>query len=169
MLLPKLRFWLRVVVAWGTNSAPSSKPSSLFSVLSKAKTARSTTSTLVHVESLRTSQRRWRITGGLLLGPVSYRSPKRKCLRNFSLCPESFRHALSGQILLRKERLNEQETDNATGSVCSGELDQRFRSGRREARRHSKRGNETKRNEAGLHGEGRNETRFHGERQHEAR
>ena len=53
--------------------------------------------------------------------------------------------------------------------AAAGELNQRVRSGHHEARRHSKRGNETKRDEAGLHGEGRNETRFHGERQHEAR
>jgi len=53
---------------------------------------------------------------------------------------------------LRKERSNEQETDHAAGFVCFGELNQRFRSGHREARWHAKRRNKTKRDEAGLHG-----------------
>ena len=46
---------------------------------------------------------------------------------------------------LRKERSNEQETDDAAGFVCSGEFHQHFRSGRREARWHLKK--ETEQNE----------------------
>jgi len=47
---------------------------------------------------------------------------------------------------LRKERPNEQKTDDAAGFVCSGELNQRFRSGRREAS-HGMQKDETKQSE----------------------
>ena len=47
---------------------------------------------------------------------------------------------------LRNERSNEQETDDAAASVCSGEFHQHFRSGRREARWHL-REEETNQNE----------------------
>jgi hypothetical protein len=44
-----------------------------------------------------------------------------------------------------KRKLNEQQRETAAGLVCSGELDERFRSGKREARWHVK--EETKQNE----------------------
>src|SRR6266478_5031724 len=104
----------------------------------------------------------------MLIGPVSYRSRQHEY-------PETFSHVLNHSVTpavgesLRKERSNAQETDDDAGFVGFGELNHGFRSGRREARRHAKRGNKTKRDEAGLHGQGRDETRSHGERQHEAR
>src|SRR6266481_1260511 len=99
----------------------------------------------------------------MLIGPVSYRSRQHEY-------PETFSHVLNHSVTpavgesLRKERSNAQETDDDAGFVGFGELNHGFRSGRREARRHAKRGNKTKRDEAGRNGQRVDEA----PRQHEA-
>ena len=84
MLLPKLSFWLEEVVAWGMISAPSGKPSSFFSFLSKAKTAHPQHQHQYTLNQLHTLQTRSRTNSRTLIDPVSYKSPKRECSETFS-------------------------------------------------------------------------------------
>jgi pentapeptide MXKDX repeat protein len=60
------------------------------------------------------------------IGPVSYRSPEARVPSKLFALSRIIPLHPKWANRLGKERPNEQETDNATGFVCSGELDQRF-------------------------------------------